>query len=60
MNLRKKRSFWELLRAAVVVLVFIGVPVFLLMIALITGSAGVSVGMVVYVSLAWVVGRRFE
>lgn len=60
MNFKKKRSFRDLLRAALVVLLFIGVPVWLLMIALITGSADVCICMIAYVSVAWIVGRRFE
>lgn len=60
MNFKKKRRIRDLLRAALVVLLFIGVPVWLLMITLITGSVGVFVGMVGYVFVSWFIGRRFE
>lgn len=60
MNFKKKRSFRDLLVAALVVLLFIGIPVWLLMIALITGSAAWGFVLIGYVSVSCIVGRRFE
>lgn len=60
MNFKKKRSFRDLLRAALVVLFFIGVPVWLLMIALITDSVIAAGGLICWCLITWIVGRRFE
>lgn len=60
MNIKKKRSFRDLLRAALVVLFFIGVPVWLLMIALITDSALAAGALLCWCLISWIAGRRFE
>ena len=60
MNFKKKRSFWDLLWAALIVLLVVGVPIWLLMIFLITESIPVFIAMIVYSSILWIIARRFE
>lgn len=60
MNIKKKRSLWELLRAALVVLFFFGVPVWLLVIAMITESAGWCIALIGWVLISWLIAGRCE
>ena len=60
MNIKKKRSFRELLRAALVVLLFNGVPVWLLMIAMVTENVWVCLGLIGYVLVSWAFVGRFD
>lgn len=60
MNFKKKRSFRDLVQAALVVVLAVGVPTWLFMICLITGSVLAFVGLVLWISLGMAIGRRFE
>ena len=60
MNFKKTPSLLDLLRASLIVLLFVGVPVWLLMIALITDSALASVALLCWCLIFWIVGRRLE
>ena len=60
MNIKKKRSLWELLRAALVVLFCFGVPVWLLVVAMITESAGWCIALIGWVLISWFISGRVE
>lgn len=60
MNFKKKRSFWELLRAGLVVLFCFVVPVWLLVVAMITESAGWCVALIGWALISWIIFGRVE
>lgn len=60
MNFKKKRRFADLLRAALVVILFVGVPIWLFMIMVILKSGWVAFALICWVSLSYIVCGRFE
>lgn len=60
MNFKKKRSFREIARAALVVLVFIAVPIWGLMYIMITESVVVCLALLGWLGLSYIIVGRFE
>ena len=60
MNFKKKRSFADLLRAALIVLLFIGVPIWLFLIASIINNVWLWLLLLLYVCVAYAFCGRFE
>lgn len=60
MVFKKKRRVRDLLRAALVVLLYIGVPIWLFLIASIINSAGLCCLFLLYVGVAYVLCGRVE
>lgn len=60
MNFKKKRSFAYLLRAALIVLLFIGVPIWMFLIASIINSAWLWLVFLLYICAAYGLCGRVE
>ena len=60
MFLKKKRSFFSMLRASAVIILFLGVPVWLIVIGLITGSMLVWLFLGGYVGVSYSISGRFD
>jgi hypothetical protein len=60
MVLKKKLRVRDLLLAALVILLCVGVPIWMLIYVLITGSVVWGVAMIAYVWVAYFIARRFD
>lgn len=60
MNIRPKRRIRDLIRAAVVIILFFGVPVWLLAVILITASTLACIVYFAYISILWIIWRCLE
>ena len=60
MNFKKKRSIWQVIRAALVILVFIWVPMFLLIIAAIKDDKWLYIVGGLYFLISWKLAGRID
>ena len=60
MVFKKKRSIRELVKSALIIIAFFGVPLWIFMIATITGSVWAFVGLFLWETVGVFIMRRFE
>ena len=60
MVFKKKRSIRELVKSALIIIAFFGVPLWIFMIATITGSVWAVVGLFLWETVGVFIMRRFE
>lgn len=60
MNFKKKRRLCDLLRAALIIVLFIGVPIWLLMFCMVTNDLIAWFGLAAWLFISYSVSRRFE
>lgn len=60
MSFKKKRRVWDLIRAALVILFFVGVPIWMFLIASIVNSVGLWCLFLLYICTAYGLCWRVE